>query len=80
MEPHGLVADWRDDGLTVYISTQFTAGVRRELAQAFDLSIDKVRVVVDGMGGGFGSKSTLGNYGRLGVRYRGRRARRCASR
>jgi xanthine dehydrogenase YagR molybdenum-binding subunit len=67
MEPHGLVADWRDDGVTVYISTQFTAGVRRELAQAFDLSIDKVRVVVDGMGGGFGSKSTLGNYGRLGV-------------
>jgi xanthine dehydrogenase YagR molybdenum-binding subunit len=67
MEPHGLVADWRDDGVTVYISTQFTAGVRRELAQAFDLPIDKVRVVVDGMGGGFGSKSTLGNYGRLGV-------------
>jgi xanthine dehydrogenase YagR molybdenum-binding subunit len=67
LEPHGLVADWRDDGVTVYISTQFTAGVRRELAQAFDLSIDKVRVVVDGMGGGFGSKSTLGNYGRLGV-------------
>ena len=67
MEPHGLVADWRGDGLTVYISTQFTAGVRRELAQAFDLPIDKVRVVVDGMGGGFGSKSTLGNYGRLAV-------------
>ena len=67
LEPHGLVADWRDDGLTVYISTQFTAGVRRELAQAFDLPIEKVRVVVDGMGGGFGSKSTLGNYGRLGV-------------
>ncbi len=67
MEPHGLVADWRDDGLTVHISTQFTAGVRRELAQAFDLPIDKVRVVVDGMGGGFGSKSTLGNYGRLAV-------------
>jgi xanthine dehydrogenase YagR molybdenum-binding subunit len=67
MEPHGLVADWRDDGLTVHISTQFTAGVQRELAQAFDLPIDKVRVVVDGMGGGFGSKSTLGNYGRLAV-------------
>jgi xanthine dehydrogenase YagR molybdenum-binding subunit len=67
LEPHGLVADWRDDGVTVYISTQFTAGVRRELAQAFDLPIDKVRVVVDGMGGGFGSKSTLGNYGRLAV-------------
>ena len=67
LEPHGLVADWRDDGVTVHISTQFTAGVRRELAQAFSLPIDKVRVVVDGMGGGFGSKSTLGNYGRLAV-------------
>ena len=67
MEPHGLVADWRPDGLTVHFSTQFTAGVRRELANAFDLPLDKVRVVVDGMGGGFGSKSTLGNYGRLAV-------------
>ena len=28
MEPHGIVADWRADGLTVYMSTQFTAGVR----------------------------------------------------
>ena len=67
LEPHGLVADWRDDGLTVHISTQFTAGVRHELAQAFDLPLEKVRVVVDGMGGGFGSKSTLGNYGRIAV-------------
>ena len=67
MEPHGLVADWRPDGLTVHISTQFTTGVRRELANAFDLPLDKVRVVVGGMGGGFGSKSTLGNYGRLAV-------------
>ena len=67
MEPHGLVADWRPDGLTVHISTQFTTGVRRELAKAFDLPLDKVRVVVDGMGGGFGSKSTLGAYGPLAV-------------
>ena len=67
MEPHGIVADWRADGLTVHISTQFTAGVRRELAKAFDLPLERVRVVVDGMGGGFGSKSTLGNYGRLAV-------------
>ena len=67
MEPHGLVADWRPDGLTVHMSTQYTAGVRRELASAFNLPLEKVRVVVDGMGGGFGSKSTLGNYGRLAV-------------
>jgi xanthine dehydrogenase YagR molybdenum-binding subunit len=67
MEPHGLVADWRPDGLTVHISTQYTAGVRRELASAFNLPLEQVRVVVDGMGGGFGSKSTLGAYGRLAV-------------
>jgi xanthine dehydrogenase YagR molybdenum-binding subunit len=67
MEPHAIVADWRDDGLTVYISTQFTAGVRHELAEAFALPLSRVRVVVDGMGGGFGSKSALGNYGRIAV-------------
>ncbi len=68
MEPHAIVADWRPDGLTVHMSTQFTAGVREELAEEFDLPLNRVRVVVDGMGGGFGSKSSLGNYGRVAVR------------
>jgi xanthine dehydrogenase YagR molybdenum-binding subunit len=63
MEPHGVVADWRADGLTVYISTQFTAGVREELARAFGVPLNRVRVIVDAMGGGFGSKATLGYYG-----------------
>jgi xanthine dehydrogenase YagR molybdenum-binding subunit len=67
LEPHAIVADWRGDGLTVHMSTQFTAGVRHELAEAFDLPLSRVRVIVDGMGGGFGSKSTLGNYGRIAV-------------
>jgi xanthine dehydrogenase YagR molybdenum-binding subunit len=67
LEPHVIVADWREDGLTVHISTQYTAGVRHELAEAFELPLSRVRVLVDGMGGGFGSKSTLGNYGRFAV-------------
>jgi len=67
LEPHAIVADWRADGLTVHMSTQFTAGVRHELAEAFGLPSGRVRVLVDGMGGGFGSKSTLGNYGRIAV-------------
>ena len=67
MEPHAILADWRADGLTVYMSTQFTAGVRQELAEAFGLPLTRVRVVVDAMGGGFGSKSSLGNYGRIAV-------------
>jgi xanthine dehydrogenase YagR molybdenum-binding subunit len=67
LEPHAIVADWRQDGLTVYMSTQYTAGVRHELAEAFGLPLSRVRVIVAGMGGGFGSKSTLGTYGRLAV-------------
>ena len=65
MEPHAIVADWREDGLTVWMSTQSTAGVRRELAQRFGLKLSQVRVKVAAMGGGFGSKSQLGTYGRV---------------
>jgi len=67
METHSVVADWRPDGLTIYLSTQFTAGVRNELAEAFKLPRNRVRVVVDAMGGGFGSKSSAGNYARAAV-------------
>jgi xanthine dehydrogenase YagR molybdenum-binding subunit len=66
-EPHAILADWRADGLTVYMSTQFTAGVRDEIAQEIGLPLNRVRVVVDAMGGGFGSKSQLGNYGRFAI-------------
>src|ERR1039458_7871572 len=61
---HGLVADWRKDGLTVYMSTQFTAGIRAELAAAFGLPLSRVRVIVDALGAGPGSKSSAGNYAR----------------
>jgi xanthine dehydrogenase YagR molybdenum-binding subunit len=67
LETHAVVADWRPDGLTVYLSTQYTAGVRRELAQAYGIPLSSVRVVVDAMGGGFGSKSGAGNYVRAAV-------------
>jgi xanthine dehydrogenase YagR molybdenum-binding subunit len=67
LETHAVVADWRADGLTVYMSTQYTAGVRSELAHAFGLPLSAVRVVVDAMGGGFGSKSGAGNYVRAAV-------------
>jgi len=62
LEPHGIVADWRADGLTAYLSIQNAAGAREELARAFDLPLSRVRVVVEAMGGGFGSKLTIGPY------------------
>ena len=65
LETHGVVADWKADGLTVYASTQGTASVRDELAEIFGLKKSQVRVITDFMGGGFGAKFGAGNYGVL---------------
>ena len=48
--------------LDVYISTQFIWGVRDEVAGRLGLPPDKVRVVCEFMGGGFGSKNGAGDY------------------
>ena len=63
LETHGVVADWRDDGLTVYASTQSTLSVRDELAAIFGLPKAKVRVLTEFMGGGFGAKFGAGTFG-----------------
>jgi len=65
MEPHGVVADFRAEGLTVYASTQGTASVRDELAEVMGLPASKVRVLTEHMGGGFGAKFGAGTYGVL---------------
>ena len=63
LETHGVVADWKPDMLTVYASTQNTAGVRDDLAELFDLPKSKVRVITEYMGGGFGAKFGAGHFG-----------------
>lgn len=65
LETHGVVVDWKSDGITVYASTQGTASVRDELAEIFNLKKSQVRVITDFMGGGFGAKFGAGNYGVL---------------
>ena len=67
METHGLVADWRDEELTLYASTQFTLSVRDEAADLFKLPKEKVRVISEYTGGGFGAKFGIGNYGALAI-------------
>src|SRR5262245_55646783 len=54
METHGIVADWREDELTIYASTQFTTSVRDEAAELMNLPKSRVRVISDFTGGGFG--------------------------
>ncbi|MDR5684220.1 MAG: xanthine dehydrogenase family protein molybdopterin-binding subunit [Armatimonadota bacterium] len=62
MEPHIAVAQWEGDRLTVWESTQHIFGVRDALAAAFGLGVDRVRVLKQFMGGGFGSKNAVGKY------------------
>ena len=56
MEPRAAVAEWDNGSLTVWTATQNPFGVRGELARAFNMPEDKVRVVVPDFGGGFGGK------------------------
>lgn len=57
MEPHGTVAEWTGDDLTVWESTQGIFQVRKDIARAFRLPLNRVRVMKDYMGGGFGAKN-----------------------
>jgi xanthine dehydrogenase YagR molybdenum-binding subunit len=62
METHQAVCRWEGDVLEVYISTQYVWGVREDVAEALGLPADRVRVVCEYMGGGFGSKNGPGDY------------------
>jgi len=57
MEPHGAVAEWSGDHVTVWESTQGIFNTRADLAKAFGLKLTHVRVIKDYMGGGFGAKN-----------------------
>jgi isoquinoline 1-oxidoreductase len=58
MEPRAAVAEWEGDKLTVWTATQNPFRVRSEIAQAFRMPEDRVRVIVPDFGGGFGGKHT----------------------
>jgi CO/xanthine dehydrogenase Mo-binding subunit len=57
-EPRAAVAEWSDSKLTVWTGTQRPFGVRSELAEAFRIPEDKVRVIVPDTGSGYGGKHT----------------------
>jgi xanthine dehydrogenase YagR molybdenum-binding subunit len=60
LEPHATVARFDGDSLTVHASTQSVFHVMELIAKRYKLGHDKVRVIADHVGGGFGSKGTLG--------------------
>jgi isoquinoline 1-oxidoreductase len=58
LEPRAAVAEWIEGKLTVWTGTQNPFGCRSELARAFHLGEDQVRVMVPDFGSGFGGKHT----------------------
>jgi xanthine dehydrogenase YagR molybdenum-binding subunit len=62
MEPHGAAAEWIGDDLTVWESTQGIFQVRKDVARSFKLPLNRVRVMKDYMGGGFGAKNYAGAH------------------
>ncbi|RWP70811.1 MAG: xanthine dehydrogenase family protein molybdopterin-binding subunit [Mesorhizobium sp.] len=63
MEPHGLIAHWQGDRLTVWEPSQWLDGMARTYAEWFGVPFENVRLVSPYIGGGFGSKAFAYGYG-----------------
>ncbi|WP_217578477.1 xanthine dehydrogenase family protein molybdopterin-binding subunit [Mesorhizobium sp. GbtcB19] len=57
MEPHGLIARWQGDELTIWEPSQWLDGMARTYAEWFGVPFENVRLVSPYIGGGFGSKA-----------------------
>ncbi len=58
LEPRAALAKWDGDRLTVWTGTQRPFGVRGQLAEAFHIPEDHVRVLMPDTGSGYGGKHT----------------------
>jgi len=58
LEARAAVAEWNKGKLTVWTGTQRPFGVRGELAEAFRIPEERVRVIVPDTGSGYGGKHT----------------------
>lgn len=59
LEPRGMIAAWDGDALTVWVGTQRPHVLRAVLAEAFDIAVGRVRVIVPDVGGAFGLKAVV---------------------
>ncbi|PKA44755.1 xanthine dehydrogenase family protein molybdopterin-binding subunit (plasmid) [Rhizobium sullae] len=57
IEPHGLIAKWDGDVLTLWEPSQWVDGMARSYAEWFGLPFENVRIISPYIGGGFGSKA-----------------------
>jgi len=60
-EPRAAVASWDSSGqVTVWSNTQLPFEIQNTLAEILELAPSKIRVIVPGIGGGFGGKLRIG--------------------
>jgi CO/xanthine dehydrogenase Mo-binding subunit len=57
MEPHSVIAHYGEDEITVWSSAQHPFQVRGDIARIFKVPQSKVRLIINYLGGGYGSKS-----------------------
>jgi xanthine dehydrogenase molybdenum-binding subunit len=57
MEPRVCVATWEGDKLTLYTPTQGISNCRSDTARDLGMPVEKVQIVSQYMGGGFGNKN-----------------------
>ncbi|HEX6220837.1 MAG TPA: xanthine dehydrogenase family protein molybdopterin-binding subunit [Acidimicrobiia bacterium] len=59
MENRAIMAEWKEDGLTVHLASQAPQLMQEQLAADLDLPQSSVRVITPFVGGGFGCKFDL---------------------
>ncbi|MBI2756078.1 MAG: xanthine dehydrogenase family protein molybdopterin-binding subunit [Chloroflexi bacterium] len=57
MEPYVSIADYTEEGLTMYSAAQHLYMVRNDVAGVFGLPLNRVRMITPFIGGGYGAKS-----------------------
>lgn len=58
MEPHATTAMWdRDGSLTLYETTQHIYGAKELISMVLGIPVDKINVISEFLGGGFGGKA-----------------------
>ncbi len=57
LEPHATIATWSGDGVTLYDANQGPHRIQDDVARAFALPPERVRIISPYVGGAFGSKA-----------------------
>ena len=57
LEPHLALAEWRDETVTIWSSTQHPFLVQQEIAEMFEMPKERVRIIVPFVGGAYGNKN-----------------------